>query len=111
RPKYKPCFIRPSRPNVFAAPRRSRVRRDRPFTVRLRALKGVKSAIAPVPATPAYGIVSAFLCRPKNVPFTPVFVHFWFTYHASTGETHGCIRRCTEDAQRQRGQVRRPSFH
>jgi hypothetical protein len=61
---------------VFAAPRRSRGRGDRPFTVRIRAFGSVKSATAPVPAALAYGIVSAFLCSAKNVPFTPVSARF-----------------------------------
>jgi hypothetical protein len=63
-------------PAVFAAPRRSRARRDRPFTVRIGAFSSVKSAAVPVPAALAYGIVSAFLCSAKNVPFTPVLVRF-----------------------------------
>src|SRR5438105_11472448 len=98
-------------PVVFAAPPRSKAGHDRPFMVRTHAPSSIKSAAVPVPPTPAYGIVSAFLCSAKKFVSHPFSSISWFIFYASTGETHGCIRRCTEDAQRQRGQVRRPSLH
>src|SRR5664279_932188 len=95
----------------YVAPPRSGPDIRCPIAVQATVTICVKTACTPVSATRAYGIVSAFRCSAKT-PFlrwfSPVFlIHF----HAPTGESHGCIGRCTQVAQGQGGQVRRPSLH